>query len=1267
MKLNGLRSFVESLLAGDRRVQRARRRSRERVGRSVEGYEQRLLLTVDLSLVRDNEQSPSEWTDLQTLVDDTGRMYYAGDDGVHGAEVWTSDGTSAGTRLVKDLLPGAVGSDPVLLTLFNGELYFAANDGVHGSQVWKTDGTDAGTVMMTNAPETEIAPYEFASPEGVVDAGGILYFFAYDGVKGDQLWRTNGEVDQTTVVGDVFPENDYAFLTDLIAARDLPINSRGVYFGAGNASTGNGLWKVSLTTGLPIQVKSIATWTDISESGAGEIKFLTNLNNRLFFVSNDGVHGEELWVSDGTTAGTQMVKDINPNSSSIPTGRHGFGLIPFGSSVVFEADDGTNGIGLWISDGTEGGTRRLAAASGNGPFDVSEVVNATGQLFFSGDDGIHGRELWASDGTNTYMVQDISATGSSDPHDLTWAGSTVYFVADDGVHGDELWRTVGLQSAVLYKDINPGPASAVSSLTGVGSTLLVTADDGVHGEELWIQDLPSGPLMLLKDINPGAGAAWPRNMFENDGTLYFMAVDESASYGLWKSDLTEAGTTKVAVTDVRTNDDWNFWALGGAHELYYVTRDGQELWVSNGSAGGTTRIMSNQPGAARMLYVDGDELYFVMGDGIHGEELWRTDGTEGGTELVKDINPGSGDSGPLWMSRAGDALYFSANDGVHGFELWRTDGTDAGTFLVKDINPGADSALQYYQSLDAIRDVAGTFYFTADDGVHGRELWKSDGTDAGTMLVRDILLGGEPFYEESVALNGMLYFVVNIFGSGETLWRSDGTELGTRMVMDGDPLAWGRVIGLRVLNGKLIFRRIDPEGSITLWTSDGTSDGTVLLKDFDPDSTNGGPGYWWADLNGFAYFLAFTANNDSQLWRTDGTVGGTTLVKEIAPGPNAPGFGDLTVVNGAIYFWVEDQGITLWHSDGTEQGTGPISGVNLEREHLKIEDIQDNVFSANGAFFFMADDGIHGRELWSVRTLPESAGVFRDGSFYLDANNSMKWESGGQSLLNSVQDQRVRFGIAGDVPVTGDWNGDGVKDVGVFRNGTWYLDQNGNFQWNGIGGGDVSFKFGIAGDTPISGDWNGDGVTDIGVQRNDLFYLDLNGNHKWDSGVDAFFRFGNSGDKAVTGDWNGDGKTEIGVLRGSRWYLDLDGNRKWNAGDLSFNFGTAGDLPVSGDWNADGKTDVGVFRSGYYYLDRDGNHKWGGNDVRFGFGNVSDVPVVGTWNLNVPAVSNPSPAPAALVVKAPDGVVSASEIAAETSLAGKVKKHALKKSHRGKS
>jgi hypothetical protein len=246
----------------------------------------------------------------------------------------------------------------------------------------------------------------------------------------------------------------------------------------------------------------------------------------------------------------------------------------------------------------------------------------------------------------------------------------------------------------------------------------------------------------------------------------------------------------------------------------------------------------------------------------------------------------------------------------------------------------------------------------------------------------------------------------------------------------------------------------------------------------------------------------------------------------------------------------------------------------------------------------------------------------------LDSNGSNTWggTAGGDTLTAS-------FGVNTDLPVTGDWNGDGRDDIGVWRPSTrkFLLDSNGNNTWDTATGGDtLTGRFGLSTDHPVSGDWNGDGRDDVGVWRPSTarFLLDTNGNDTWDgvTGGDTLTAsFGLSTDLPVIGDWNGDGKDDIGVWRPStaRFLLDSNGNNTWGGvagGDtLTASFGLSSDLPVIGDWNGDGRDGIGVWRpsTARFLLDGNENNTWdgvtGGDTITAPFGLGTDLPLAGRW------------------------------------------------------
>ena len=250
--------------------------------------------------------------------------------------------------------------------------------------------------------------------------------------------------------------------------------------------------------------------------------------------------------------------------------------------------------------------------------------------------------------------------------------------------------------------------------------------------------------------------------------------------------------------------------------------------------------------------------------------------------------------------------------------------------------------------------------------------------------------------------------------------------------------------------------------------------------------------------------------------------------------------------------------------------------------------------------------------------------------------------------------QTLHFGPLGGTPVTGDWSGDGVSKIGVFLDGIWFLDLNGNGVWDED---DLWARLGKAGDQPLVGDWDGDGKTDIGIfgpvwpgdwraiehepglpdvknrrpgelagryknippdpQQATVGWRTLQrtafGKFRKDL-IDHVFKFGSSGDVAVAGDWNGDGVTNIGIFHHGTWFLDMDGDGKWSKGDVRAQFGQPGDIPVVGDWTGDGVKKIGVYRKGVWYLDTNNNHVLDAQDKVLRLGGPDDLPVVGDWN-----------------------------------------------------
>jgi ELWxxDGT repeat protein len=360
---------------------------------------------------------------------------------------------------------------------------------------------------------------------------------------------------------------------------------------------------------------------------------------------------------------------------------------------------------------------------------------------------------------------------------------------------------------------------------------------------------------------------------------------------------------------------------------FYFSADngvnGEQLWTSDGTEDGTTLVkVINPAGNADItnLMVVNDKLVFSAYDPINGIELWISDGTETGTVLLKDINPGAENSVPLYFTRIGNKVYFQADNGTDGYELWATDGTANGTVMVLNINPNATENKDSYPY--GFTEYNGKVYFQADNSTNGYELWSSDGTAAGTVMVKDVFTTGDSSPRSFKVYNNLLYFRADD-ERGDEIWVTDGTTEGTVFFAD---LNLAEADGSSVNEfteaaGKLFFRARNAEAGSELWVTDGTVAGTVMVKDIFPGAGDSFPAGITA-YNGKVYFQATDANNDTELWSSDGTEAGTQIVKNIRPATSsAPN--ELFVYNNALYFVANDgtNGRELWVTDGTEAGT----------------------------------------------------------------------------------------------------------------------------------------------------------------------------------------------------------------------------------------------------------------------------------------------------------------------------------------------------------
>jgi ELWxxDGT repeat protein len=902
--------------------------------------------------------------------------------------VWRTDGTAAGTvRVIDSNQVNYVGG----LTNVNGIFFFQGNDYTldpefaANAQLWKSDGTVAGTKLVK---DIDVDGTSFLAGSFIV-IDQTLLFVANDGVSGYELWQSDGTTAGTTLVKDIRAEEADAFAP---LNYQLTVVDRTLFFVAYNDVVGTELWKSDGTAEGTVLVKDI-TPGERSTFNAFTAR-LTAFNQQLWFTvdvfeGDEGPDfaqpiGRQLWQSDGTAEGTRFVQDI---SLGDPTQF----LTTVNGNLVF-AVTRAGAIDLWQSDGTNTSLIRTFDLGGNVPdrLSINSLAVIDGNWFFltSVDGLLPATTLWQSDGTatGTVMVRDklpsalISGFNPRPPTIVLDNYNLIFSL--EGLGGSSLWRSDGTsEGTIQLKDQLTGSGSQLSAFTAFDQTVFFAANSA-NGRELWKSDGTVAGTVLVKDINLG-GDSLPGYVTVVNGTVVFVANDGFGGDALWRSDGSANGTERIKGAIAPPAD---FTPMGDV--LYFTAESqgvGRELWQTNGTLAGTALVQDISAGFGSAnpdnLRNFNGKLYFAATDSTGDRELWQSDGTPDGTIRVADINL-SGSANPKNLTVVGNTLFFTANDGSHGEELWQTDGTATGTFLVQDIYPGARGSqpTQLFNFHD-------TLYFAAADGTAPSfgdpysALWKSDGTAAGTVKLTALgnrfgspiaPIGGVP--SQFTVFRDTLFFRAFADQNVAEIWQTDGTPAGTIQVTDVQSPTFYRYNGagaqnLTAIADTLFFTTVTGgtirgEGPRYLWQTDGTPAGTSVV------STAVGTPAYLTNVNGTLFFSAGNSASGRELWRSDGTAAGTVLVKDIAADSASANPKSLINVNGMLYFTAQDDsGVALWQTDGTTDGTVRLT----DPSSLRVVDTNPIVTTAaigstltvvGNQLIFIANNG-SGDQLWA--------------------------------------------------------------------------------------------------------------------------------------------------------------------------------------------------------------------------------------------------------------------------------------------------------------
>jgi ELWxxDGT repeat protein len=762
--------------------------------------------------------------------------------GASACGLWSTDGSLAGTTLLSGPLP----IDGLAVS---GERAFFTTYAPQRETLWLTDGTVAGTQA--------IRPVGF--PIYLTASGSRVFFLAGGDDYPTDLWTSDGTARGTRFLRSFAQPNHYqGAYTNYLKAVPGGV----VLVGVSGGSSGINLWK---SDGTAEGTRQLTSFSDLASVGGLAESQIATAGDRLFFIPS-GIAGPRLWSSRGTAATTAPVTGCPGGCPALlPLSP----LLPAGDRVVFAAQDPAHGAEPWASDGTGAGTRILrdlcAGACDSNP---ETFTPHGGTLDFRAT--WNGRtRLVRTDGITALPLAPVAgdpppapAGGPTFPIDLADVGSRTFFAGFDS-QGSQPWVTDG--TAAGSRRIVSGPRSGGSDPRDsvvLGGRLLFTASDGIE-RSVWTLDA-QGNAAPIAATAVAVALPGPSTLTVSGSFAYFLSDRGADGMELWRTDGSPAGTQRLAAFQNRVLSDLR--DLGGSLAFRVTTTDGEQpvfsFWGSDGTPEGTTARFGLPPDTEQISFVTalGPELYFFL-DGETASYVFRSDGTAAGTRsLLQQSALACVDSeAETQFLRSAGRVYFTScqSDGLF---LYQTDGTAAGTARVIPA-PGDDTATNSPNPQAPFEFQGDLYYFGYNPDFNSPVnliLWR--GRTAATAAPLKAV--GYSFYEpvlpEFTVLGDRLYFRAWDPEHGFELWRTDGTTAGTARVRDvalgptsSDPQ------GLVVAGGRLWFSALDPDHGRELWTSDGTRQGTHLVEDLAPGPLSSAP----EQLTPFAGRLCFTADD----------------------------------------------------------------------------------------------------------------------------------------------------------------------------------------------------------------------------------------------------------------------------------------------------------------------------------------------------------------------------------------------------------------------
>lgn len=745
-----------------------------------------------------------------------GQLYFINWKSSNDLELWKSNGTAAGTKRILDLPSDGNSAYVPEMRVIGDSLYF----GVTNAGIFRSDGTAAGTTLLKQTTG------EISSIKKI---GNSIYFTELAGTPVMKIWRSDGTPGGTNLITStascppVAHGNDAYFINSnnqlikvnsadgsLVTVKQLTgqLDNHSTVLG----STGG---KLMLMTG-DAWYKNL--WqSDGTGNGTVIIKTFDSeylskslvVDDAVYFVLSDGFK-PTLWTTDGTAGGTIKLKELAVHGSDIPND-----FVAVGSTLYFSAKNAsTDARELWKTNGTVAGTALVVEASPDTPYqsDIRLNLAAIGnQLFFRGQTPGTGWELWTSNGTGTgsHLVRDINtSTADSNPNVLGFINGRAIVLADDGYGLRRFWSTDGTpQGTILLSNVPAGQS------LGDDHTAGIVFNGELYFGGLWKTDGTLQGTKPVFDAQTQATIGGANQYVIFHGKLCFVGQS-----GIYATDGTQEGTSRIkagfGAQNLKAVGDKLYFTMPWTGWTSHSTAGwhGPQLWVSDGTEGSTQLVKDFYPTAPSgyprvgtptdLIDFNGTLLfrysYDVSNPSRNFGGIYRSDGTAAGTTLITAAGQTA-----YALQKIRNAVYF-----VSQSELWRTDGTLAGT--VRLTHQGKISPQVVF---------AGKYFFFATETRTTVQLWRTDGTDAGTQMVKEIAGGGRSVEMSSV--NGKLFFIVTDDDHGDELWQSDGTSDGTSIVRDIWPGVDGSFPKILASGGnKIAFAASNNEFGQELWMMD---------------------------------------------------------------------------------------------------------------------------------------------------------------------------------------------------------------------------------------------------------------------------------------------------------------------------------------------------------------------------------------------------------------------------------------------------------------